>query len=1110
MELQTLPESSKSLFRWAHAALWLFLLTFCSAVASLADAGNLTITIPFTNQQAVASLAPVTLPFTVSDGTVNPASLTVAATSTNTAVISQANVAVGGSGANRTVILTPTGYGAAGITLSVNDGAGHSTSAGFAFQVDSVPVVTAIPNQTVTAPAQLGPLNFTVTNAALPDSKLQVIASSSDATVVSGLKISGPTGDQYALTGNVLKSGPCIVTVTVLDGFGAYTSTAFGVGSALPQPAVSINSATGALDVRTGINYAQATFNVTLSSAQTVPVSVNYVTVNGTAIGGTDYVAESGALTFEPGASTVQLINVPLLDSGHPSTTATFTVVLSNPNPGNVVLGNATGTGTILGYDPALLSLSPSALSSHAGVATNVTATYVDAGGNGLLNHTQIAIGAVDATGVPHDSVQFDYAPGVNKLYAVDTFIGGTSGGFAPGSAEVITTEYGSLDCSKTTVTKSGYEVTVSWNINFNPQFIGNHTIYLQDSDQISGTPWQTFGTWTVGPSVPYSVSLSPASLNSPAGTPETLQATYGDSAGYTALSQLQICVGTNGSPSTSLYAEYLPATNLLYLFDASNEPVGGFAPGSSNVITTQLGSLDCSKCSVASSSDNTTVVWNISPSIQFLGSQNVYLETTDTGAASNWAKYGTWIVTPSLPSAVSLAPATLQSSAGVARVLTATYADGGGYGLLAKVQICIGTNGYPSTSLYAEYLPISNLLYLFNASNDPVGGLVPGSSNVITTPLGALDCSRTTVSGSGNNLTVNWSLAPSPAMMGTQSLYLQAVDPNSASPWSKFGTWTITAPVPAAVGLSPSTLSTLAGTKTAVTATYTDGAGFGALTQVQVCVGSNGYPSSSLYAECLPATNLLYLFNANNAPVGGFAPGSSNIITTPLGSLDCSQTTVSGSGNNLTVVWSISPSAPLLGNQKTYLQASGANSAAPWTQFGTWTVFGPEPSVVSLSPTSVVSNAGTPAVIIATYSDTAGFGALTQVQFCLGQNGYPSTSLYAEYLPATNLLYLFNANNVAIGGFAPGSDNVISAPLGSLDCSETRVSGTGNNLTVLWDLTPSAALAGTQLTYLQASDASAGTSWTLTGNWTISAVTAAQAGKSAETSAAATSSHKL
>ena len=66
-------------------------------------------------------------------------------------------------------------------------------------------------------------------------------------------------------------------------------------------PAISINSVQVP---RPASGTTPATFTVSLSAATQELVMVNYATANGTAIAGTDYQAESGTLTFQPGQTT--------------------------------------------------------------------------------------------------------------------------------------------------------------------------------------------------------------------------------------------------------------------------------------------------------------------------------------------------------------------------------------------------------------------------------------------------------------------------------------------------------------------------------------------------------------------------------------------------------------------------------------------------------------------------------------------------------------------------------------------------------------------------------------------------------------------------------------
>jgi hypothetical protein len=71
------------------------------------------------------------------------------------------------------------------------------------------------------------------------------------------------------------------------------------------------------------------TFTVSLSTAYDEPVTVDFATVEGTAIAGVDYVATFGTLTFAPGAPTTQTITVEVIDPTYAGWDKYFFVQLS-------------------------------------------------------------------------------------------------------------------------------------------------------------------------------------------------------------------------------------------------------------------------------------------------------------------------------------------------------------------------------------------------------------------------------------------------------------------------------------------------------------------------------------------------------------------------------------------------------------------------------------------------------------------------------------------------------------------------------------------------------------------------------------------------------------
>jgi hypothetical protein len=123
--------------------------------------------------------------------------------------------------------------------------------------------------------------------------------------------------------------------------FNISTGTLSGGQVVKAQPTLSINDVS--------ITEGQAgtkvlNFTVTLSAASSLTVTANFDTANGTATAGSDYVATSGTLTFNPGDLTR---TIPVTINGDTGFEAdeTFTVVLTAPT--NASLNKATGTGTI-------------------------------------------------------------------------------------------------------------------------------------------------------------------------------------------------------------------------------------------------------------------------------------------------------------------------------------------------------------------------------------------------------------------------------------------------------------------------------------------------------------------------------------------------------------------------------------------------------------------------------------------------------------------------------------------------------------------------------------------------------------------------------------------
>ena len=160
--------------------------------------------------------------------------------------------------------------------------------------------------------------------------------------------IDAATGELfYTGAGEDFESGTTRFTLTVRASDGtetADTTVTVDVTDVDDTPAIRVADAEATEGDDTVI-----VFRVTLQSASTGTVTVNYATTDGTATAGEDYTATSGTLTFTPG-ETEKTVSVAIIDDTVEDSGETFRLLLSDPSGGS--LGDTEATGTILNTDP--------------------------------------------------------------------------------------------------------------------------------------------------------------------------------------------------------------------------------------------------------------------------------------------------------------------------------------------------------------------------------------------------------------------------------------------------------------------------------------------------------------------------------------------------------------------------------------------------------------------------------------------------------------------------------------------------------------------------------------------------------------------------------------
>jgi sugar lactone lactonase YvrE len=121
----------------------------------------------------------------------------------------------------------------------------------------------------------------------------------------------------------------------------------------------------------------QASFTITLDSASSSQVTVNYATADGTAVAGTDYTQTSGTLVFPPGV-TSESVNVPITTVATGGPTKTYTMNLSGAS--GATISRAQGTGSILNRQTKFFVVDSSTVKTYqygsGGTSEEITAPY--------------------------------------------------------------------------------------------------------------------------------------------------------------------------------------------------------------------------------------------------------------------------------------------------------------------------------------------------------------------------------------------------------------------------------------------------------------------------------------------------------------------------------------------------------------------------------------------------------------------------------------------------------------------------------------------------------------------------------------------------------------
>jgi len=277
--------------------------------------------------------------FTVGDAETSAVSLQLSGSSSNPTLVSNTAIVFGGSGANRTVTVTPSAglLGSAVITVSVSDGSA-STAGTYSVTVNpppnTAPTISMITNQSINANTTTGPVAFSVGDAETASGGLVVSGTASDTALVPAGGITfGGTGSSRTLTitPTAGRSGSATITVQVSDGL-LSRSTAFSLTvnglptiSPIPDQTTTVGLPLGPIAFTVGDSETSATsLQVSGSSSNTTLLPIGAIVFGGSGANRT--------VTVTPASGQIgsALIAVAVSD-GAATTGVTFSVTVNPP-----------------------------------------------------------------------------------------------------------------------------------------------------------------------------------------------------------------------------------------------------------------------------------------------------------------------------------------------------------------------------------------------------------------------------------------------------------------------------------------------------------------------------------------------------------------------------------------------------------------------------------------------------------------------------------------------------------------------------------------------------------------------------------------------------------
>jgi hypothetical protein len=289
----------------------------------------------------------------------------------------------------------------------------------------------------------------------------------------------------------------------------------------------------------------------------------------------------------------------------------------------------------------------------------------------------------------------------------------------------------------------------------------------------------------------------------------------------------------------------------------------------------------------------------------------------------------------------VSVTPS---SGSGSSQTFAFAFSDPNGATDIVSTQMVIDASLTTTASCYFYYSLVSNAIYLANDAGAWQGYLTVGTSGTMQNSRCAVNGGASSVSISGNNLTLNLALSFTTAFAGAKNIYMEVQNATQDSGWAQGGTWTVTSSgssgnsssPPSPVSVTPNNGNSSAQT---LAFTFSDANGTADIESIQIDIAATLVVSRACYFYYAPASNGLYLANDAGAWQGFVTVGVAGTMQNSQCAVNAGASSVTTSGNNLILNLALSVKPAFAGSKNIYMEAQNVTLNSGWVTRGVWIV---------------------------------------------------------------------------------------------------------------------------------------------------------------------------